>query len=143
MLPDANGTILDFDAAPVQSADFQINIDTTYVKDSCSVIIFLQNNDNAHVMDVFKISLDQYNAVEKQKAPVVSMYPNPASNMVQIATKSKIESIKMHTITGQKALQLQPGSNQTSFSVSGLPAGIYMMHIKTTEGNTVKKLIVK
>lgn len=143
MLPDANGTILDFDAAPVQSADFQINIDTTYVKDSCSVIIFLQNNANAHVMDVFKISLDQYNAVEKQKAPVVSVYPNPVGDMVQVAVNSNIESIEMYAVTGQKALHLQPGSNQVSFSVSGLPAGIYMMHIKTTEGNTVRKLIVK
>lgn len=143
MLPDANGTILNFDAASVQSANFQLSLDTTYVKDSCSVIIFLQNNATAHVMDVYKVSLSQYNTVEKQKMPVVSVYPNPASNMVHVATKSKIESIEMHTITGQKALQLHPETNRAIFSVSALPAGIYTMHLKTTEGNIVKKLIVK
>ncbi|MDA3820098.1 MAG: T9SS type A sorting domain-containing protein [Candidatus Delongbacteria bacterium] len=143
MLPDANGTIMDFNAAPVQTADFQLSLDTTYVKDSCSVIIFLQNNATAHVMDVFKVSLSQYNTVEKQKTPAVSVYPNPVSDRVQVATDSKIEAIEIYAITGQKTLELHPNTNLTSFSVSALPAGIYTMYLKTAEGNTVKKLIVK
>ncbi|MGC9330693.1 MAG: T9SS type A sorting domain-containing protein [Bacteroidales bacterium] len=142
MLPNANGTILNFDADPVQSVNFQLSLDATYVKDNCSLIIFLQNNVNAHIMDVYKCSFNS-NVVEDQQTIPVSVYPNPASNMVHVATKSKIESIEMHTITGQKALQLHPETNRASFSVSALPAGIYMMHLKTTEGNTVKKLIVK
>jgi hypothetical protein len=134
---------MDFNAAPVQTADFQLSLDTTYVKDSCSVIIFLQNNATAHVMDVFKVSLSQYNTVEKQKTPAVSVYPNPVSDRVQVATDSKIEAIEIYAITGQKTLELHPNTNLTSFSVSALPAGIYTMYLKTAEGNTVKKLIVK
>ncbi|MFO7790010.1 MAG: T9SS type A sorting domain-containing protein [Bacteroidales bacterium] len=143
MLPDANGTVLDFAASSIQNEDFQLTLDTTFVKDSCEVILFLQNMDNAYIMDVFKLSLSDFSAVEDQKSANVSVYPNPANDIVQVAAGAQIERIELYTVTGQKVLQLQPESNLTEFSVSDLTKGVYMMQLNTAKGNAVKKLIVK
>lgn len=67
----------------------------------------------------------------------INIYPNPAQNLVTIegAEPSQIE---LYNLSGQK---LDAYKNSTTIDVSGLPAGVYLLKVTTSDGNFVKKVV--
>ena len=72
----------------------------------------------------------------------LSIYPNPAIDLVQLSSKyGIIESIELFTITGKVMnLQTSIASDGANFNVAGLPAGIYFILIND---QVSRKLIVQ
>jgi hypothetical protein len=68
----------------------------------------------------------------------VSLYPNPATDMLNIEMTNEINSIEIYNIQGQKVRT----ANQKQINISDLAAGIYMVRIQDTENNTATKKIV-
>lgn len=76
----------------------------------------------------------------------VSMYPNPASNMVTIQTDNEpINSVKITDVLGKTvAIQTNIDAVSTKISVSNYKSGIYFVEIKTENKKTItKKLVVE
>jgi hypothetical protein len=78
-------------------------------------------------------------------------YPNPASDQVNLRytlSNSSAVTINVYDVTGQLVMsenkgQLSAGSQTTSLSLSGLPAGAYQVQIMTAEGTGNSRLIVQ
>ncbi len=71
----------------------------------------------------------------------ISFYPNPATNLVKIESKTSIQSIKVYNLNGQLIL-LQKNSNQ--IDVTELSKGMYIIEIINSEQNVFKdKLIIQ
>ncbi len=71
-----------------------------------------------------------------------TVYPNPAGNILRILLPEKIPaeySITDHTGRLWRKGELQ----QNQLDVSGLAAGMYMLHLKTHDGSVVSKIIVR
>lgn len=75
----------------------------------------------------------------------VSIYPNPTTDVLNIAITTPIESAKISlmsmdgkTVFYQKTAV---GQNWIPLSMSALPSGLYFLHIETDKGNTVKKVV--
>jgi len=68
----------------------------------------------------------------------VSLYPNPATDVLNIEMTNEINSIEIYNIQGQKVRT----ANQKQINISDLAAGIYMVRIQDTENNTATKKIV-
>jgi hypothetical protein len=68
----------------------------------------------------------------------VSLYPNPANDVLNIETALEIQSVEIYNIQGQKVRT----ANQKQINISDLAAGIYMVRIQDTENNTATKKIV-
>ena len=74
----------------------------------------------------------------------VNIFPNPVSDVAQIHADYVIHDIEIYTISGQKvAAKKQINSRHTSYDISSLDNGVYLMNIITEKGVEVKKLIVK
>lgn len=80
----------------------------------------------------------------------MNLYPNPASNMVTIAlssTETANASLSIYNLMGQcvytESLNVVEGSNFHQLNISNLNAGIYMVNVKTAQGTSTQKLIVK
>lgn len=80
----------------------------------------------------------------------MNLYPNPASNMVTIAlssTETANASLSIYNLMGQcvytESLNVMEGSNFHQLNISNLNAGIYMVNVKTAQGTSTQKLIVK
>lgn len=81
-------------------------------------------------------------SVKESELIELSLYPNPASEIVKIKTPVGIADVKIEIYdTLGKQILLDLSENNT-FNVSNLPSGMYLVSIITDEIKTTKKLIV-
>ena len=85
-------------------------------------------------------------SANEQLAAKFNMYPNPATNVVNItnAENMLVQQVTVYDIAG-KQLSTQSFNNQTEIqlNVENLASGTYMLYLQTTEGIAVKKLVKK
>ena len=72
----------------------------------------------------------------------VSVYPNPANNVINVNSTSNISNVEVYTITGQKVGDFTANSNSIAISTSNLTSGLYLMQIHTENGVINKKFTV-
>jgi len=81
-----------------------------------------------------------------QLATKFNMYPNPATNVVNITNSENmlVNQVTIYDITG-KQLSTQGFNNETQIqlNVENLANGTYMLHLQTSAGAAVKKLVKK
>ncbi len=73
----------------------------------------------------------------------VEVSPNPAVNFINISAKHKINTVTVFNRTGQKVLGLSADAEHCRLNVEGLPSGLYLLHIETSEGVFYRKAIVR
>jgi hypothetical protein len=81
-------------------------------------------------------------SVEDLVTSSISMYPNPTTQeavTISLDNGIQLKSLSLHN----SAMQLVLNQENGHFSTSGLESGIYFVLIETTQGNAVKKLIIK
>lgn len=85
-------------------------------------------------------------STNEKLAAKFNMYPNPATNVVNItnAENMQVSQVAIYDMSG-KQLNTQTYNNETEIqlNVENLASGTYMLHIQTTEGTAVKKLVKK
>lgn len=67
-----------------------------------------------------------------------SIYPNPVTNNFQIDAIKSIESVEIYSVTGQL---LKTFSEETTYDISDLAAGMYIADIKTEVGSKTLRVI--
>ena len=73
----------------------------------------------------------------------VNVYPNPATDFINISSDVKMSTVKISTTGGIQLTYSQPQSNFYSFDMSMLPKGIYVLQVWDTEGNMASEKIVR
>jgi hypothetical protein len=72
------------------------------------------------------------------------MYPNPVRNVLNISTGQpldKASGIQVLDASGKVLLSKQFQNNPETLDVSRLPAGLYLIKVKTTEGEAQYKFV--
>jgi hypothetical protein len=135
--------------------DYQI-IDTTknlYYNDSSIVLeklycykvsaVWTENNDtcesdlNEEVCETLCLGVDT-----PEREISVEIYPNPASSWLWIESEDVIREIKLYNSLGETVMKLEIGNLEYGLDVSGLPAGIYFIEVKTCEQDFRSKILV-
>ncbi|MFY8187029.1 MAG: T9SS type A sorting domain-containing protein [Flavobacterium sp.] len=71
----------------------------------------------------------------------LKMYPNPANDLVTIATASnQVENVTIYNVLGKQVLNV---NNTQSISISNLDAGVYIVKITENGTTATRKLIVE
>lgn len=70
----------------------------------------------------------------------LTIYPNPASGIVNIKTQNTIVTLELYSILGKQLITVQ---SQDHIDVSGFQTGIYLLKIKTNEGSITKKIVIE
>ncbi len=85
-------------------------------------------------------------SVNKQLATKFNLYPNPATNVVNITNEEnmQVNQITVYTLAG-KQVSTQAYNNQTEIqlNVEHLASGTYLLYLQTAQGTAVKQLIKK
>ena len=70
----------------------------------------------------------------------MGIYPNPATNQINIETSQKSE-IEILNLEGQIIKALSTTSNQTSIDISDFAKGVYFIKVRTEKGVMVEKFV--
>lgn len=109
-------------------------------------VIAKDSDENSEYSNV--VNIRPADGLKDQLAKSISMYPNPASNVVNISTTLQVnQTTKFQIVNLQgmvvKTFQLQPGTQSVELEVSNLVNGIYIVHEVNSETSFGKLLMVK
>lgn len=71
-----------------------------------------------------------------------SLFPNPSSGTVTVSCEQVIEQLRLTDLTGALILEQKPMTKSITIHEPNLPKGVYLLHVFTAEGGTVKKLTI-
>ena len=71
------------------------------------------------------------------------IFPNPATNFVNIKSQHSISQISIINNLGQVVFSGDFESNSVQVNTSGFNKGIYIIQVKTMEGSIAKKLVIQ
>ena len=113
------------------------------VNDTYTAKLHCYSSDLDHSEVIVPVSVTITNvAVNEHNQIEVSVYPNPASNFVQV-TSDMIERVEIHNMLGQKVFDQVYGDNHVIISTSGLTPGNYAVTVYTSGEKVTKQVIIK
>jgi hypothetical protein len=89
------------------------------------------------------IRLDFWTGMSEMSDQQIDVYPNPASDVLNVRSDHPIHRIEMMNFTGQP-VYMRNGVNAHSagIDVATLPQGVYFVKITTMKGNRLIKITV-
>ena len=87
-------------------------------------------------LDITEVGVNEHNMIE------VSVYPNPATNYVQI-TSAQIERVEVYNMMGQRVFDQFYGDTHVTIPTSGMAPGTYAVTVHTTDGKVTKQVVIK
>lgn len=124
--------------------------DSFYVRESSGVMSQLSSQINQYLSTTsdhypvyarydFKRRTQPTVGLNEAQKISVSIFPNPAKQLVTIEVASPITKVQLTNMLGQTVLT----SNQSQFNISLLKAGIYTVTIQTATGTAVERLVIE
>lgn len=81
---------------------------------------------------------------EVTREPEINIYPNPTSNSLQIVSNQMMSGLALFDYSGRALNTTEtPGRLNIVLDVSSYEPGLYLIRINVSEGQVVKKLIIK
>jgi CubicO group peptidase (beta-lactamase class C family) len=100
--------------------------------DNLPVPLLLNNNIWKYVNELQCTTTATEN--EFYKETVVQIFPNPASDMIVIASEQSIEKVEILNIHGQILKAASSASKEISMPIGEMQKGIYIVQAKMTDG---------
>ena len=82
------------------------------------------------------VSVNEHNQIE------VSVYPNPATNFVQISS-DQIQRVEIYNMMGQLVFEQLYNDSHVTIPTSGMAPGTYAVKVTATNGTVTKQVIVR
>jgi len=143
------------DAAGINiSDDTFFNIDFTWTDSSSTSLIIWSDNPTAREFgdwdgNIFEPSYTNGSVtgapvgVANNERQYIKVYPNPASEYVELKSDYTIQNIEVMSYLGQVVYSTQDVETKTvRINVSGFQSGIYFVKVKTNQGSKVVKATV-
>lgn len=146
-LTGANGDKLNVAEDGSYSASFECEI-PEYVgvygcKGELDVVVFvhgeLKNRANRMVFNADQESIDVISDVEYSYTEDMSIYPNPAVDVLYVEGMTAGDVVRVYTIDGILAAEYQISVADASINVSGLSAGTYFLQVNEKVVKFIKK----
>ncbi len=101
--------------------------------------LYLWQNDTVNVeLKIFYLGIE-----EKQELNEINIFPNPATNQINIQSEEMIVECQFINYLGQVVLLNEANDKQVQINTTELDEGIYVVQLKTTKTIINKKLIIR
>ncbi|HEY0046461.1 MAG TPA: T9SS type A sorting domain-containing protein, partial [Flavobacterium sp.] len=70
-------------------------------------------------------------------------FPNPTENFVTISGDTEVESIAVFSVLGQLVSELKPYTSEVQVDLSGLPAAVYFIEVRSATAGNIYRVIKK
>jgi hypothetical protein len=89
------------------------------------------------------VTVDILTDINESISNKTDLYPNPASQIVNIVSEYFIESVVVYNYIGREVFVELINNTTYSIKTSEFESGIYLFQIQTDKGRITKKLIIK
>ena len=98
---------------------------------------------NQFMLNIDDVTLYRtYDGMAENNA-TLSVYPNPATDRVTVSNESRVEDYEIYSITGAMLRSQKAGSNAFDVDVRDLPAGTYLIRLRTTDAIQSHRFVKK
>jgi len=143
--PDGMGLPVDFSTQTIQTFNTVITLEDEYVFENSEVVVFIQNMDTKEIYQ--GTSLMMTNIItgtdELKELSQIEVYPNPATDRVNIKASGEILKVEVYNHIGQLVYKTEASSNILNFNIDQLELGIYLFRVQTAEGMFVESVIIE
>jgi len=124
-----------------EDVDINITLDATgLASDQYSGKVIIRNNDpTADMVTINVVMVVTVGVNENGEQEYVSVYPNPASTMLNVGTNGEITNVRLINTVGQVVYD----DVATQINISDLESGVYFIQIDTKNGTTTQKIIIQ
>ncbi|MES2798712.1 MAG: T9SS type A sorting domain-containing protein [Bacteroidota bacterium] len=86
----------------------------------------------------------EVNSIDENVLGSISMYPNPANQVVNINAKDvSLTNVEIYSVAGQLMKSISANSSVLTVDVSSISAGVYFVKMYANEGSTTRQLVIK
>ena len=103
--------------------------------DAYAKTVFPENDGEFSVINVTKGNI----GIDANALSEVSIYPNPATDMINISSHNPINNVVIFNYVGQPVYE----GNNTQINTSNFDAGVYIIRIETYKGIETQKVAIK
>lgn len=114
-----------------------------YMGQAVYVAIQCISND-AFIFLVDDIAVSFTTSVNAQPlAESLKVYPNPATDMLNINAGVEISNARLYSVSGQLVFESNDNANEMQINTSGIPSGLYLLNITTKNGVITRKVSIR
>ncbi|MHB0756164.1 T9SS type A sorting domain-containing protein [Polaribacter sp. M15] len=107
-----------------QSKDFELNGDRASIKE---FLITQAGTAGLYYLDNVYLFVQGTASVENNALLGFSMYPNPASNRLNISAKETIQRADVFNVLGKRVMSIDVNKTNASLDISNLTSGMYLV----------------
>ncbi len=141
MIPNSDGTALDFSSSNMQTVEIEFEIPTEYVMTNLEVVVFIQDKVSGAIHQAQKA--DFIVGIDEEMQESTWIYPNPANDKIQINTNGKKSEITIYDIHGRLLDSFMLDGIEKTLDISTYKSGLYLFKLSNTEGTKTEKILVK
>ena len=79
--------------------------------------------------------------IDDQDLITLNMFPNPASDVLNISAQNTINTVEIYNVLGQKVIRMNVEDTSAEINVSNLNAGIYLIKYEINNRTSTKKFV--
>ena len=142
MIPNENGTSLDFEGNTSQSVLLDFEIPSTYEMENIELIVYIQDNTTKEILQgvtsQLTTGIDDRTDVNK-----IDIFPNPAADYVNISANENILSITVYNNVGQTVFHQNTASKFFKINTNNFNNGLYFIQLETESGIASRRFIIE
>lgn len=141
--PDGMGTPLDFSTQTSHSWTTTVTTEDHYILENCEIVVFIQNMDTQEIYQgTSLLGLHSVGIDDPQELSEFLIYPNPATDRVNIKANSNISKLMVYNHQGQIVMEQSANAKILNLNTSNFEAGLYLFRIVTSAGTSVKSVVI-
>lgn len=107
-------------------------------------IAFLGNAGAGGGIMIDDVLIDEINSTANLHSKEIRIFPNPASEFIQVNANSEfVEEVIIHDINGKRLRVFNPQSNYEKIDISEMNSGTYLLTVKTNSFTYCERIIIK
>lgn len=144
MMPDANGTTLNFVHDVATTTNLQVDLSGTFIEEmtDLEVVVFIQNPSGKAIMQAGYAIDSALGINHSDTISNIKLYPNPSNGILRIATEIPVD-IKIFDIAGKQIFTINQATNDTLINLSSIQKGVYFAKISGENATKTEKIILK
>jgi photosystem II stability/assembly factor-like uncharacterized protein len=106
----------------------------------CVTAVYVEGESSKTCKDIEVIALGS-NTLDQSAQ--ISVYPNPANDVLHVHSVTTISDLRMTDFTGKEVFRSRPGNETVDIPVSSFHSGVYLLTLQTAQGTYHAKVIIR